>query len=165
MPEYFTRMQAVRRHIKNEGIEDIPLVMDTKFASIAGMCYDDEALKLNSFVAIDIGNGHTTAASIENGKIQAIFEHHTSSLTPESLERYIKRLGDGVITNKEVFDDHGHGAHVINPISKIEKVIVSGPKRELIEKTNLDWRHACPGGDVMMTGTVGLIKTFEELNE
>ena len=62
---------------------------------------------------------------------------------------------------EEVYNDHGHGAHVINPISKIEKVIVSGPKRELIEKTNLDWHHACPGGDVMMTGTIGLIKTLE----
>ncbi len=50
---------------------------------------------------------------------------------------------------------------MLNPITKLEKVIVSGPKRELIEKTNLDWRHACPGGDVMMTGTVGLIKTIE----
>ena len=47
----------------------------------------------------------------------------------------------------------------LSAISKIEKVIVSGPKRELIEKTNLDWHHAAPGGDVMMTGTVGLIKT------
>ena len=34
-------------------------------------------------------------------------------------------------------------------------------QRELIEKTNLDWHHACPGGDVMMTGTIGLIKTIE----
>lgn len=165
VPDYYTRMKAIERTLEKEGINKKPLLMDTKFASIAGMCYDDESLKLNSFVAIDIGNGHTTAASIEDGKIQAIFEHHTSSLTPESLERYIKRLADGVITNKEVFEDHGHGAHVLNPISKIEKVIVSGPKRELIEKTNLDWHHASPGGDVMMTGTVGLIKTFEVLNE
>ena len=159
IPEYFTRMRAVRRQIENEGIEEIPLVMDTKFASIAGMCFDDEAKKLNSFIAIDIGNGHTTAASIENGKIQGVFEHHTSSLTGESLERYIKRLASGEITHEEVHEDHGHGAHVLNPISEIEKVIVSGPKRELIEKTNLDWHHAAPGGDVMMTGTVGLIKT------
>ena len=159
MPEYFTRMQAVRRQIKNEGIEKAPLVMDTKFASIAGMCYDEVAKKLKSFIVIDIGNGHTTAASIEDGKIQGVFEHHTSSLTGESLERYIKRLASGEITHKEVHDDFGHGAHVLNPISEIEKVIVSGPKRELIEKTNLDWHHAAPGGDVMMTGTVGLIKT------
>lgn len=164
IPEYYTRMKAVERCIKKEGIDIESLIMDTKLASIAGMCYDETASKLNSFIAIDIGNGHTTAASIENGKIQGIFEHHTSSLTPESLENYLKRLADGVITNEEVYNDHGHGAHVINPISKIEKVIVSGPKRELIEKTNLDWHHACPGGDVMMTGTVGLIKTLEAKN-
>ncbi|MBE6501084.1 MAG: hypothetical protein E7Z79_01430 [Methanobrevibacter thaueri] len=161
MPEYFTRMQAVRRQIKDEGIENLPLVMDTKFASIAGMCYDEVASKLNSFIVIDIGNGHTTAASIENGKIQGVFEHHTSSLSGESLERYIKRLASGEITHEEVHEDFGHGAHVLNPISEIEKVIVSGPKRELIEKTNLDWHHAAPGGDVMMTGTIGLIKTIQ----
>ena len=160
LPEYFTRMQAVRRQVKNEGIEELPLVMDTKFASIAGMCYDEVASKLNSFIAIDIGNGHTTAASVENGKIQGVFEHHTSSLTGESLERYINRLASGEITHEEVYNDHGHGAHVLKKKKKIEKVIVSGPKRELIEKTNLDWHHAAPGGDVMMTGTVGLIKTI-----
>ena len=164
VPEYFTRMQAVRRQIKDEGIDEgieiLPLVMDTKFASIAGMCYDEVASRLNSFIVIDIGNGHTTAASIENGKIQGVFEHHTSSLTGESLERYIKRLASGEITHEEVHEDFGHGAHVLNPISEIEKVIVSGPKRELIEKTNLDWHHAAPGGDVMMTGTIGLIKTI-----
>ena len=156
-PEYYTRMQAVIKTLEKN--EKALLVMDTKFASIAGMCYDEVAKKLNSFIVIDIGNGHTTAAAIENGKIQSVFEHHTSSLTGESLERYIKRLAKGVITNKEVYDDHGHGAHVVNPISKIEKVIVSGPKRELIEKTNLNWHYATPAGDVMMTGTVGLIKT------
>ena len=156
IPEYFTRMQAVRRQVENEGISELPLVMDTKFASIAGMCFDEVASQLNSYIVIDIGNGHTTAASIENGKIQGVFEHHTSSLTGESLERYIKRLASGEITHEEVYNDHGHGAHVLNRISKIEKVIVSGPKRELIEKTNLDWHHAAPGGDVMMTGTVGL---------
>lgn len=162
IPEYFTRMNAVRRQVEGEGIEVVPLVMDTKFASIAGMCYDEVASKLNSFIVIDIGNGHTTAASIENGKIQGVFEHHTSSLTGESLERYIKRLASGEITHEEVYNDHGHGAHVLNPISELEKVIVSGPKRELIEKTNLDWHHAAPGGDVMMTGTVGLIKTIQD---
>ena len=46
-------------------------------------------------------------ASIENGKIQGIFEHHTSNLVDgKSLERYIKRLASGEITNKEVYDDN-----------------------------------------------------------
>ena len=134
VPDYYSRMKSVESALKKEGIEETPLLMDTKFASIAGMCYDEEALKLNSFIAIDIGNGHTTAASIENGKIQGLFEHHTSNLTGESLENYINRLASGEITNEEIYNDHGHGAHVLNPITKLEKVIVSGPKRELIEK-------------------------------
>ena len=77
-PQYYTRMKAAERQLKKEGIDLKPLLMDTKFASIAGMCHDDIASQLKSFIAIDIGNGHTTAASIEEGKIQGIFEHHTS---------------------------------------------------------------------------------------
>ncbi|MDL2270447.1 DUF1786 domain-containing protein [Methanobrevibacter sp. OttesenSCG-928-I08] len=161
IPEYYSRMKAAERLVKEEKIKSPPLIMDTKFASICGMCNDAENLKLNSYIVVDIGNGHTTAASIENGKIQGIFEHHTSSLTSESLEKYIKKLVNGTITNKEVYEDYGHGAHVINPISKLEKVIVTGPKRELIEKTTLDWYQASPGGDVMMTGTIGLLESFK----
>lgn len=165
VPEYFSRMKAIESTLEKEGITIKPLLMDTKFASICGMCYDDEVKKLNSYIVIDIGNGHTTAASIEDGKIQGLFEHHTSSLTKTSLEKYIKKLANGTITNKEIYDDYGHGAHVINPISKLEKVVVSGPKRELIEETTLDWYHGAPGGDVMMTGTVGLIKSYEYIGK
>ena len=161
LPDYYTRMNAVKRTLEKNKIKDY-IIMDTKFASIAGMCEDKEAKKLNSFIAVDIGNGHTTAASIKDGLIQGVFEHHTRNLTNEKLEYYLKRLAKGTITNSEVKDDHGHGACVINPI-KIEKVIVTGPKRNLIENTNLNWHHATPAGDVMMTGTVGLIKSIGEL--
>ena len=160
VPAYYTRMNAVKRTLAAQNIKKPTLIMDTKFASITGMCEDETAKKHESFIAIDIGNGHTTAASIENGLIQGVFEHHTSSLNGEKLEYYIKRLAEGTITNSEVYNDHGHGACVINPISKLEKVIVSGPKRELIKKTGLDWHNAVPAGDVMMTGTVGLVKTM-----
>lgn len=168
IPEYYSRMKSVENRLKNEtkwNIKNTPLIMDTKFASICGMCYDEESRKLNSYIVMDIGNGHTTVASIEDGKIQGVFEHHTRNLTGESLERYVKKLANGTLTNAEIFNDNGHGAHVLNPISKIEKVIVSGPKRGLIEKTNLEYRHACPGGDVMMTGTIGLIKSLENYIE
>ena len=161
LPQYYTRMQAVKRSLEKENIAKESLIMDTKFASIAGMCFDDVAKELDSYVVVDIGNGHTTAASIEESKIQGLFEHHTSNLTGESIERYIKRLASGKITNKEIYEDNGHGAHVINSISEIEKVIVTGPKRQLMEKTNLDWHNSTPAGDVMMTGTIGLIETMK----
>ena len=165
VPQYFTRMQSVIKSLKADNPEFKPVLMDTKFASIAGVCYDKEVLKLNSFVVMDIGNGHTTVASIEDGKIQGVFEHHTKDLTPQRLEELVTSLADGTIRHEDVHDEGGHGAFALNPISKIEKVIVAGPKRALIEGTNLDYYHAAPGGDVMMTGTVGLVKSMEFLRK
>ncbi len=165
VPQYFTRMQSVIKSLEIDNPEFKPVLMDTKFASIAGVCYDKEVLKLNSFVVMDIGNGHTTVASIEDGKIQGVFEHHTRDLSPERLEELVLALADGTIRHEDVHDEGGHGAFALNPISKLEKVVVAGPKRALIEDTNLDYYHAAPGGDVMMTGTVGLVKSMEFLRK
>lgn len=165
VPEYFTRMQSVIKSLEETNPEFKPVLMDTKFASLAGVCYDKEIEKLNSFIVMDIGNGHTTVASIEDGKIQGVFEHHTRDLTPERIEELVLALADGSIKHEDVHDEGGHGAFALNPISKIEKVVVAGPKRALIEETNLDYYHAAPGGDVMMTGTVGLVKSMEFLRK
>ena len=157
VPDYFSRLKAIEKLLDGEN----HILMDSKFASVCGACVDEEVAKFNSFVVMDIGNGHTMATSIENGKIQGVFEHHTSSLTPEKIEDLIEKLVKGTITHEEVHLDNGHGAHVINPISKLEKIVVTGPRRGIIKQTNLDYYNASPGGDVMMTGPVGLIKVVE----
>jgi uncharacterized protein (DUF1786 family) len=158
-PDYFSRMKSVERSLIGLNL----VTMDSKFAAVCGACQDPNVAKLNSYVVMDIGNGHTMAASIENGHIQGVFEHHTSSLNPQKIELLVDKLVKATITHLEVHDDNGHGAHVINPISNLEKVVVTGPKRSIIEKTNLDYYNAAPGGDVMMTGPVGLIKTAKHL--
>lgn len=158
-PDYFTRMKSVERYLN--GLN--PIIMDSKFASVCGACQDPKVAKLNSYIVMDIGNGHTMAASIENDHIQGVFEHHTSSLNPQKIESLIYKLVNATLTHKEVHDDNGHGAHVINPISNLETVVVTGPKRSIIEKTDLNYYNAAPGGDVMMTGPIGLIKTVKYL--
>ena len=159
VPDYFSRLKAIEKTLKGYN----PIIMDSKFASVLGACNDSEVAKLNSFVVMDIGNGHTMAASIEDRKIQGVFEHHTSNLSPKKIEKLINKLILGTITHEEIHNDNGHGAHLINPISKLEKVVVTGPRRGIIEKTNLDYYNASPGGDVMMTGPIGLIKAVEYL--
>ncbi len=157
IPDYFTRMKAVSRTLS--GFD--PFLMDSKFASVCGATADPLTQELNSYIVMDVGNGHTLAASIENGKIRGIFEHHTSSLTPEKIEYYLKKLADATITHEEVHDDHGHGAWALEPITEIEKVVVTGPRRGLMEKVQFPIYHAAPAGDVMMTGPVGLIKCIK----
>jgi len=159
VPDYFTRMKAVERSLN--GLN--PIIMDSKFAAVCGTCQDKNVAKLNSYVVMDIGNGHTMAVSIENGFIQGVFEHHTSMLNPQKIETFVDKLVKAKLTHSEIHDDHGHGAHIINPISNLEKVVVTGPKRSIIEKTNLNYYNASPGGDVMMSGPIGLIKTVDYL--
>jgi hypothetical protein len=40
-------------------------------------------------------------------------------------------------------------------------VIVTGPNRDLFEKTSLKFIYAAPGGNTMMTGPMGLVKAAQ----
>lgn len=157
MPMY-SRVSAVIQSLNDQGFEHI-LVMDTKIAGIFGGLY---GAKLPTIV-MDIGNGHTTAASIaEDGSIVGMFEHHTFALTPEKLKYYIDRLADGSLTNQEVFEDEGHGAYVREPVTP-ESIVVTGPRRELASKTGLKVRYATPLDDVYMAGPVGMIMAYQDM--
>ncbi len=156
VPEYFTRMNGVLNTLKGYKTT----IMDSKFASICGATCDNYVKDLNSYIVMDIGNGHTLAASFENNKIVGVFEHHTRALDPEKIVHLLRKLQNGTITQEEVHDDGGHGAWVTAPITDVECVVATGPRRRILEKTGLKVHYANPAGDVMMTGPVGLIKTI-----
>ena len=156
-PDYFTRINAVFRTFN----EYNTVVMDSKFASVCGATCDRYVKTLDKFIVMDIGNGHTLAAAFEGGKIHGVFEHHTSSLTPEKIEKYVNKLADGTITHEEIHSDHGHGAWSLEAIGDFEAVIATGPRRKILEETDFNVHYAAPAGDVMMTGPVGLIKAIK----
>lgn len=155
-PDYFTRINAVFRMFKEYNVA----VMDSKFASVCGATCDRYVRGLEKFIVMDIGNGHTLAASFNKGKIHGVFEHHTGRLNPEKIEDLIMKLANGTITHEEVHEDNGHGAWALAPIDNFEAVIATGPRRKILEKTDLNVHYAAPAGDVMMTGPVGLIKSI-----
>lgn len=156
----YSRASAVIQSLNDQGYDDV-LVMDTKIAGIYGGLYGE---KLPA-IAIDVGNGHTTAASIaEDGTIAGIFEHHTAMLTAKKLRDYLERLADGTLTNEEIFEDDGHGAYVKEAI-KPTTIIATGPRRKIIEKTGLEFRYASPLDDVYMVGPVGMIRAYKALKD
>ena len=67
----------------------------------------------------------------------------------------------------------GNGANVTAPevtteVATTEEMDAESLKlkrqtEEIIEDTNMDYYYATPAGDVMMTGTVGLVKSMEYL--
>jgi uncharacterized protein (DUF1786 family) len=157
-PKY-SRVSAVIRSLNDQGYEDV-LVMDTKIAGIFGGLY---GVSLPA-VAIDVGNGHTTAASVaEDGTIAGVFETHTYSLTPGKMARYIKKLVDGTLTGQEVFDAGGHGAYIKEPV-RPEAIIATGPRRDMALGMKLKVTPASPLDDVYMAGPVGMVRAYRALH-
>ncbi|MEG3223948.1 MAG: hypothetical protein BME94_00090 [Methanobacteriales archaeon Met13] len=161
VPQYFTRMQGVLRTLKGYN----PVLMDSKFAALAGCTCDPEVAGMETFVALDIGNGHTLAAAFKEGMICGVFEHHTKMLTPQKIEDLVEKLISGKITHQEVHQDKGHGAWVVEPIETFESLVATGPQRKLLQKTPFKVHKAAPVGDVMMAGPAGLIKSVLSKNK
>jgi uncharacterized protein (DUF1786 family) len=158
-PAAMTRMLAVQGVLEGAGIE--PLLMDTGPAAIFGAALDlpDDLPAL----IINFGNGHTVAAILDGGRITAIFEHHTSELSPEKLGEFTEMLCDGTLKSSDVFDDGGHGAYIDSVPDRIGSTLVTGPRRQaFIGSSALKGaKAASPGGDMMITGCIGLVNAWK----
>jgi len=158
-PPAMTRMLAVHDCLKEQGFR--PLLMDTGPAAIFGAALDPRCIE--PALIINFGNGHTVAAVLDVGRIVALFEHHTSELTPEKLKRYVEKLCAGTLKNSEVFEDEGHGAYIDAVPGKIRSTLVTGPQRVrfLASGALRGSVAAAPWGDMMITGCIGLLEAWK----
>ncbi len=154
VPENLSRMHSIYQSVKSWYNGHI-LLMDTGPAAVLGSTEDERVGEKSNRICINVGNAHTIAMSLnERSGIAGIFEHHTRMLDKRKLSYYVKKLADGTITFKDVFDDGGHGA-LVKEENQPEIISLTGPKREKMKGLGI---FAAPGGDMMMTGPVGLIK-------
>ncbi|MHC1583691.1 MAG: DUF1786 domain-containing protein [Methanosarcinales archaeon] len=156
-PPEFNRMQAVAEAIRDT--DRRPLVMDTGPAAIRGALLDSRAEE--PAVVINIGNGHTIAAVVNESCIISLFEHHTSKIDAAKMDDYTKRLADGNLDFEEIFNDGGHGCYIHESIGfdKIKTILLTGPNREIMKESTLPITYAVPFGDAMLTGCFGLVQS------
>ena len=141
--------------------------MDTSPDAILGCLMDPAVEDADPILAVNVGNGHTMAAIVSKGEVTAVLEHHTGMLEPQKMEALLKDFADGKLSNKTVFDDNGHGMFYLKKapgFSEIKKVVVTGPNRKILAETNLQVHFATPGGDVMMSGPVGLVEATKRIS-
>jgi uncharacterized protein (DUF1786 family) len=159
-PSYFSRMAGVLRTVKRS-FQGPAFVVDTKIAAMAGAFYTSRT-KPGMVMAVDVGNGHTTAAIISReARIEGVYEHHTSALTREKLEEHLRGFVEKTLTNRDVLEDGGHGCYNSRALGMedIEAVLVTGPRRRLLTGSKtIDTVSPAPYGDVMMTGTAGIVE-------
>ena len=167
IPADLTRLAAVAADAALYG--DAPVfVMDTGAAALAGALEDSVVRGHEECLVANIGNFHTLAFHLRNGKMLALFEHHTGMLDRAKLEGYLRELAAGTLTNERIFDDSGHGALTLDshtPANKTPFLAVTGPRRELLRGSALAPYEATPHGDMMLAGCYGLLRAVAALDD
>lgn len=161
VPSYYLRMRSAVYRAKRELPHAQVLVMDTSPDAILGCLMDSTVENNNPLLAVNLGNGHTMAAIISNGEITAVLEHHTRLLNSQKMVCLLKDFVEGKLSNEQIFNDNGHGMFYLQKppgYTNIERIVVTGPKRNILAQTNLPVHFATPGGDVMMAGPIGLVE-------
>ena len=159
IPSYLTRMKAVQE------IWPQALVMDTGAAAILGAMEDKQVKKRNSpnTLIVNIGNEHTLAAWMMEGRLRGIFEHHTFFLNKEKLMTDLEKFVAGRLTNEQVLQEGGHGCLNFVPWeARFPPLIVTGPRRRLLADAPV--YMAAPFGNMMLSGCFGLLRAFRFSN-
>lgn len=140
------------------------LLMDTGSAAVLGSLEDPVVRQQRDCILCDIGNFHTLAFHLVDGQIVGIFEYHTGEISKTRLEELLVRLADGTLTNEDVFNDSGHGALLLRrpTAGAFPFLSVVGPRRALLRGSTLRPYEAVPQGDMMLTGTYGLLHACAE---
>jgi uncharacterized protein (DUF1786 family) len=165
VPASMTRMQAVA---KSAGSLDCPLVlMDTAPAAVLGSMQDASVKTRSRVMIVNIGNFHTLAFRIGPSGIEGVFEHHTGEIDPARLESLLQAFAGGTLRDEDVYNDQGHGALILHDeplsISNGEKpIVVCGPRRSLLRKSNLHPYFSAPFGDMMLSGCFGLLAAMTD---
>jgi uncharacterized protein (DUF1786 family) len=151
-------MLAVKEYLESNGHKSI--LMDTGSAALFGAAMDPRFV--DPGLIMNFGNGHTVAAILSEGKITALFEHHTSQLDPEKLRHFVSGLCGGTLNNSDIFDDGGHGAFIECVPDKLRSTLATGPRRDLFLQSGAlkGAVAAAPAGDMMITGCIGLMEAW-----
>ena len=159
VPPYLTRMLSVVRTYPAR--LDAPLfLLDTAPAGALGALGDTLVRSHQERLLVNLGNMHATAFHLQGDRIVGLFEHHTGLIDQGKLNMLLERLVDGTLRNSDVFDDHGHGAHIFGGNSAAPFLAVTGPQRALLRGSPLQPHFAVPYGDMMLSGCFGLARGF-----
>ncbi|MGD9505116.1 MAG: DUF1786 family protein [Syntrophobacteraceae bacterium] len=158
IPPTFNRLRSIAASAEDVPTDEI-YVMDSGMAAILGASLDLHAVGKRSLV-LDVATSHTVGAAIEDGEIAGFFEYHTHDVTMERVESLLHDLADGALEHEQILKEGGHGAYIRKSFGfdAAEVIIATGPKRKIMQKSQLPIIFGGPLGDNMMTGTVGLLE-------
>lgn len=163
VPEKLTRLQAMTEAMAEAagGNGQKPVTADSTSAALLGALLHPRA-KANmaaGVMVLNIGNGHTVAFLVRDGRVLGVYEHHSGLLSSEQLQDHLKRFKAGKLSNEEVLESQGHGCQVIEP-GDYDTVILTGPGWPLAKELG---EPAAIHGDMMLSGCFGMLDGLRRL--
>lgn len=156
LPDYFTRMKAVLRSLDDRTPS---VLVDTGAAAVMGALLDKMVNGHPNHLIMNLGNSHALAFSLSGHKVLGFFEHHTSQLSLNRLNKLLEELTSGELPPMEVWKEGGHGSLVLargdNPF-----LVVTGPRRSIMTSSRLNPYFAAPFGNMMLTGCFGMAQAI-----
>lgn len=160
IPFSMTRLQAAAACARN--VDAPVIVMDTAPAAVLGAIQDPQANLQKRRIVVNIGNMHILGFRLEKDTIEGVFEHHSHCFDQPKLETLLHSFAAGSLTNEQVFADHGHGAWLKGTaalaLDERKRLVVIGPRRNLLAQSTLHPYFAAPFGDMMIAGCFGLLR-------
>jgi uncharacterized protein (DUF1786 family) len=161
IPATFTRLTSIAESARALPVEEI-YVMDSGMAAILGATMDPHAMRKEKVLVLDVATSHTVGAALERGEIGGFFEYHTRDITLERLEFLLPKLAEGHLEHQQILREGGHGSYIHKAFGfrAIEIIVATGPKRDLLQGSQLPIVFGAPLGDNMMTGAVGVLEAI-----
>ncbi|MBI5520085.1 MAG: DUF1786 domain-containing protein [Desulfovibrio sp.] len=156
VPACFTRLADLKRCIGGGP------VADTGAAAVLGGLFEPSIRRRmheKGLTLVNIGNSHTVAFLLFQGRVWGVYEHHTGLVDAPRLWDQLGRFRAGILSFEEIFDDRGHGAmrlELPHEAAGFAETLVIGPRRAMLEGYGAEF--PAPGGDMMLTGSFGLVE-------
>lgn len=156
LPPGMTRMAGVQESWQGAWL------MDTGTAAVMGSLGDPvvaEAAEGPGAILVNVGNMHTFATLVRQGRLYGLFEHHTGGIDAATIGRLVDGLRNATLdpaTFREQFDGHGAAFdEEYRSLAPFQFVAITGPNRGIAR--GLGYHEAAPHGDMMLTGAFGLV--------
>jgi uncharacterized protein (DUF1786 family) len=161
VPKEMNRLRAIARQAASIPASEV-YVMDSGMAAILGASRDMAALDKQTLAVLDVATSHTVGATLSGSEIAGFFEYHTHDITIHRLEGLIRDLADGNLHHDQILSEGGHGCYMRKAVGfdNLDAIIATGPRRDIIDGSELPILYGAPMGDNMMTGTAGLLEAI-----
>jgi len=161
VPKEMNRLRSIARQAASTVAGEL-YVMDSGMAAILGASRDMAALDKHTLAVLDVATSHTVGATFSGSEIAGFFEYHTHDITIHRLEGLIRDLADGNLNHDQILSEGGHGCYMRKAVGfdNLEAIIATGPRRSIIDGSELCMLYGAPLGDNMMTGTMGLLEAI-----